>query len=679
MMSDTWRGSFVPVFLVGLVALVFRLADLGGFVTIDEAKFWLPRSDQFFRAVLAGDFAAIPLVGHPGVTTMWLGAAGNTLRRFLFEHRLLHHETYGLVLAFYRLPLALVHSAGVLLGYGLLRRMFSPALALLAALLWAADPFVLAYSRIIHVDGLMGTFATLSVLAACYFWNHGGGRVWLIVSGVCLGLAVLSKSPALALGPVVGGLALTAGLRRGIPFWRGLWPFLAWGLVGTATTVALWPVMWAEPTQAYHALRYGIESEGGQPHMWGNFFLGRAVDVPGPSFYPVVLALRTTPWTLAGLLFLPLALRWGGGKSAFEKEVSSGEHNAAIRDLAVLAAFVVLFVVVMSLFPKKHNRYLEPVFPALDILAASGLVWGVGWLARRVVRRFPSAVLTRATVGIVGLAAVLNAAWWHPYGVVAYNPVLGGARAGAQTFLAGWGEGFGQVAAWLNAQPDMTGVVVVTELRSVLHPYLREGAYAAPDEGGALPDRAGYVVVYLSHVQRHLSRPYSQFHGHAPPVHTVTLHGVEYAWVYQVPRPLPHMLEALFGPLIKLKGYAVDTSAIRSSGVLSLTLQWQPQAPIAKNYHLFVHVMGQEGERVGQIDIAAGREPAGTAGWQPGRYIRRVYPVAVPADIPSGSYFVSIGLYHPDNFARLPLHGPPQSGTPDDGPDALFLEPVHIE
>ncbi|HEX9441042.1 MAG TPA: glycosyl transferase, partial [Roseiflexaceae bacterium] len=139
---------------IGLAALLPRVLDLGVFLTGDEADFWLRRSDTFLRAIQSGDFAATAITTHPGVTTMWLGSAGIVLRRTLFESGILHDETFPTVLALTRLPVALTHIVGILLGYRLLRRLLPPATAFLAAFLWAADPFIIAYSRVLHVDAL---------------------------------------------------------------------------------------------------------------------------------------------------------------------------------------------------------------------------------------------------------------------------------------------------------------------------------------------------------------------------------------------------------------------------------------------------------------------------------------------------------------------------------------------
>ena len=68
---------------IGLAALLPRVLALGLFITDDEANFWLTRSDIFLKAIRTGDFPATAISAHPGVTTMWLGAAGIVLRRAL--------------------------------------------------------------------------------------------------------------------------------------------------------------------------------------------------------------------------------------------------------------------------------------------------------------------------------------------------------------------------------------------------------------------------------------------------------------------------------------------------------------------------------------------------------------------------------------------------------------------
>ena len=193
--------------------------------------------------------------------------------------------------------------------------------------------------------------------------------------------------------------------------------------------MALWPALWAGPLRAIEQVRVGVVAEGAEPHMQGNFFLGRADDSPGLLFYPPALALRLTPWTLLGLLLLPIAWRPKAIVSA-QQQTDREQADASRRSLVALAGFVILFVVAMSIFPKKFDRYLVPVFPVLDVLAAAGLLgvgywvlgigyWGLGvgkslrrkslvpsGVERAVVGRQSSVVM--GLVGVITIAALAN-------------------------------------------------------------------------------------------------------------------------------------------------------------------------------------------------------------------------------------------------------------------------------
>jgi len=679
-----WPWVLLSYLAVGLVALLPRVLDLGIFLSGDESEFWLRRSDIFLQALRAHDWPATAVSTHPGVTTMWLGSIGLLLRDALTGWGLLSNQTFPSFLTLMRLPTALAHGATVLIGYMLLRRMVAPSIALLAGLFWATDPFVLAFSRVLHVDALAGSFLTLSLLAACLYWHHDRRARWLIGSAVSAGLAILSKSPALALAPWVAMVALagvttddqslplsaakgptTDGQRLAAVVGRRssvVVPLAIWGAICAATLFALWPALWAAPLRAYNQMRIGVEAEGAQPHMLGNFFLGREDDAPGPLFYPVALALRLTPWAMLGLFLL--AAVWRRAKT-IER-----------RDLAALAGFALLFILAMTVFPKKFNRYLVPIFPSIDILAACGLVWAQQWLSdmlrqrggqlRALARGLPAALAG------VAMLAVLNASWWHPYEIVYFNQALGGAPAGANAFTTGWGEGLSEVAAWLNQQPDITGVLTVSTMVNGLQEYMRKGAQVIGRDG-PLPAKAGYVVVYVRQIQWNKPwPPFDQFYGPEVPLHVVRIHGVDYAWIYRVPPPVAQPLEAAFGPDLHLRGLE-PAAKIQRGQPLVYRLFWKTNNVPPRDYTLFAHLIGADGQRYAQSDL-----PYPTSGWGAQRYVASDLAIGLPADLPAGTYRLVIGLYDPQTGRRLPL----QSATPVDsaldGPDALVLAEVRI-
>jgi 4-amino-4-deoxy-L-arabinose transferase-like glycosyltransferase len=687
-----WTVPWVLVsyLAIGLAALLPRVLDLGRWLSGDEASFWLHRADTFLRAIRTGDFAATAITTHPGVTTMWLGSAGLVLHDALANWGLLHDFSFATFLAIVRLPTALTHVAGVLVGYALLRRMFAPALAALAALLWAADPFVIAFSRVLHVDALPATFMTISLLAACLFWHHERRRRWLIISAVAGGLAILSKSPSLVLLPAVGLVALLAAFgagQRPTTKDEGLWaeppatstawpkktptPFLSrlssfvsplaiWSAIATLTVFALWPALWVGPLQAYEQVRVGVEVEGASPHMLGNFFLGQEDDAPGLLFYPVALALRLTPWTLLGLLAPPFV--WRRAKQ-LER-----------RDLLALLCFVVIFMAAMSLFPKKFNRYLVPAFPAFDILAAFGLA-GIGdWLRRKSLSADLQSALKGVWLAGIALAAVLNAAYWHPYGIVAFNQLFGGAAAGPRAFAIGWGEGLSEAAGWLNQQPDITGVRVAATMTTGLQSYLRQGAQAIVPDSPELPPATGYVVVYARNVQWDQPwPPFDQFYGRETPEHVVRIHGIDYAWIYRAPPPVATVRAANFGPAIRLRGYTPAGSPERGKP-LAFALVWRALTAPASNLTLFAHLIGADGATYARADL-----PYPTGSWAAGQYQTTQLALPLPADLPAGRYQLVIGLYDPNGGPRLALDAGAPIDPTLDGPDALPLTEIELE
>lgn len=669
---------------VALIALLPRVLDLGGFVTIDEINAWLPRSERFLAALAAGDLGATAQSAHPGITTTWLGASGILLHRLLAAWGLIDPADFATRLAILQLPLALVNAAAVLAGYALLRRLLAAPIALLAAVLWACDPFVVGFSRLLHVDGLMASFSALSVLAACVYWLRSEGRRQhsgiLLLSGACAGLAVLSKSPAVVLVPTIAGIATWAAWRGAgapHPWRRALIDLLIWGAAAALTALLAWPALWADPARAIDRLTAGVTEEGGEPHQSGNFFLGQVVEAPGPAYYPVAIALRLTPWGLIGLALL----------AVFWRRIAPAQRPT----LAALAWFVLLLTLELSLFPKKFDRYLVPAFPGLAVLAAAGWWAAIGALHSRSLigggwrmagstdadRHPPFATgadpgaarpfyLLPFTFGLLAILAVGNVAWWHPYGLIAYNQLLGGAPRAAQAVRMGWGEGMRQVADWLNRQPDRAEVATASTTVATLRPYLAPGVGAElPPRSGDLPEQVGYVVIYLRSLQDgNLEPALARLVAERRPAHTVVLEGVPYAQIYQVP-PVPDLeLTASFGDSIALRGYDLRRS---DGNTLALTLFWRTEA-IPPNVSLFAHLIDETGRKAGQIDL-----PAVTAGWEGQRYYRTGISLPLPEGLPPGAYDLLIGFYQPDTFQRLPL-GAGQAADPAiDGPDALLL------
>ncbi len=652
---------------LALLTLLPRILDLGQFVTHDEAEFWIRRSELFVQALLAGQPGGTAISPHPGVTTMWLGGTGMLLREWLLQVGVLPTDSFALLLTSMRLPVALLHTAALLGAYALLQRMVWPPIAILAAVFWATDPFLVAYSRLLHVDALLTTGVLLSVLALARWLKPLHDPRWLVLAAAAAAFAVLSKSPGLILLPFTALTVLLMRWHERCPahFWlaHALREGLLWGGVFVGMLLLLYPALWAAPQRVIELFQQGVATEGLQPHQTGNFFLGQRTEVPGLLHYPVAIAMRLTPLTLIGVLLLPLVWR-----------------QAVVRParpaLVLITIFVLLFVLAMSLFAKQFNRYILPIFPLLDILAAVGIGGALAWASASLSQSAARLVQRAGVASLTALAAV-NLALWHPYSIAAFNQLLGGAPVGVRLLTAGWGEGYDQVAAWLNQQEDITGVLTVSRMITSLNPYLKPGAQAFFPTQGELRSNAGYLVVYLSEVQGGAPQPPAdRFYGHAPPVHVVRLHGVDYAWIYQVPPRTSSVQPARFGELLRLHGCNTepDTQPVAAGSRLTLTCFWQVQQPTGIDEWLFVHLVDAQGQRIAQLDL-----PYPTTAWQVGRYTPADIPLDIPATTAAGDYRVVVGWYNPATGARLPLREGPRADPALSGDDALLLATVRVQ
>jgi hypothetical protein len=203
---------------------------------------------------------------------------------------------------------------------------------------------------------------------------------------------------------------------------------------------------------------------------------------------------------------------------------------------------------------------------------------------------------------------------------------------------------------------------------------LRRGARAINPADGALPKKAGYVVVYGRQTQRdELFPPFDQFYGRAVPLYVVSIHGADYARIYQVPPTVAHARPADFGPTIHLRGFTSDLMARRGQR-LALELSWEPRATPPADYALFAHLIGPGGRRIAQADL-----PYPTSQWRPGRYVTTQLPLAIPAEAPPGTYRLVIGMYDPAGGQRLPLAADGPLDPALDGPDALPLTELELK
>ncbi len=705
------------------LALALRLPGLTVFITADESRSWYGRSIIFLDSLARGNWANtapggevgylenVSLSPAPGVTTMWLGAAGillEYLRQGMpvpltqFLPALPFDPLEPAMLFWLRLPGVLLAAAAAGLTYWWSRPLLGRAGALLAAGLLALDPFGLALSRVLGHDSPVSLLMWLSLLAFLRSTKNHSSFIFhpssfIFFSGALAGLACLSKYPALSLGLFVAVTMLivyvwqarspqSADPQNARPIWaqsgegrgtqsgamtnlqlpsiltRWLTDMLLWSAAAGLVFVLCWPAMWVHPLDTLNTIIGDALRASGGSHPKGSFFWGEPVPDPGALFYPLVVLLRTTPVVMVGLL---LAL-WGlirgqAGESTNERMSESANERmsesasqrvtlpAPRSPLIILIAFILFYGLLVTYGGKKQDRYLLPIFPALSMLATFGYLY---------VLRFTLYALRFAPLILLLLQAafVLPA---YPYYFSYYNPLAGGGRTAEQLIQVGWGEGLNEAAAYLNTLPQAESLKVVSWYSTTFEPYFKgRTIYKIDEEKISRSSKPGlaadYVVFYLNQTQRLLpSEGALQFFQSVSPVYTVTINGIDYAKIY------PSVgMQHVFSGEVRLVG---------QSELLGYNLTSEAGQPVTTAYpesvvllSLYWEWQGQaEGDKIGLSLVDGANKTRGwgnpietvaplpRSAWQDGMVVRDDFALVIFPDTPPGDYRLAVWLARP--------------------------------
>jgi hypothetical protein len=626
-----------------LIAWAPRLAAIDAYLTTDEGN-WMGRTGLFTRGTLTGDYLLTRQSGHPGVTTMLTALAGigpaNALylADYVRPDGLEKAPGYLDLLRQARRPFTVMTSLAVVVISLLVWRLFGAGPGLLAGVLLALEPFFLAHSGVVHLDGMLAAYMTVAYLSGLVYWGAGGGRGYLVLCGLATGLAFLTKTPSALLAVFIPLLALVATRTRGrlatVADWKRLLAEgLTWGVLAGAPAFLLWSSLRADFKGTLEYMVWYTQTVGGGEHE--NFWRGQPVLEPGPLYYVDAFRFRVSPVTLLGLVLLAVGLLPVGPRRVPRRWVGP---------LLAIGAFVALFTAMMMLLPKKFDRYLMPTFPSWEILAAVGF-----WLALwRFGPRWSGRALPLALLA-VGLAQFWGALQVFPYYMAYYNPLFGGGRVAAKHVVVGWGEGLDLVTRYLNTKPDAERLTLAGFYPRVL---------MAQFKGGVLPDKqfdpaeADYIVLYVNAVQRDLANTLRTAVRGRRAEQIVTINGIEYARLFRVPPPpgrSPAGTE--FGPLRLDRAFLrseerryMKSDNLHAGDTLYLTLRWTLLRPVDSVYHATFALLDRQGRTVAQTTGQVGGPDESTLTVQPGAFVTELHTLPLAADLPPGEYTLAVGV-----------------------------------
>lgn len=640
---------FLLALLLFVMALLPRLAALGQYITPDELN-WVHRSVLFHQALAQGQWRETLTTGHPGVSTTWLGALGIQVQLWLrpsdmAAYKWITHLAWlapentaafpklAIFLSAGRIAVAVVNSLGLVFIFWLAQRLVGFGLAAGTVFLLVLDPFVAGLSGLLHVDGLMTTFTTISLLALAAVLADEKKGDWRLtaVSGAAAGAAILTKSAALILLPFV---ALTFGV--GLIVWRGRWQKLVklgaiWFLAALGIQFLLLPALWSSPIDVYDTIIGTIfhETEEVLPHT---FFLGFYRQAHGPEFYPVALLYRLNPLVFVGLL---LGVWFG-----VRRKWATGWGQRPYLWLAI--SWPIFFILVLSLATKKYDRYLLPALPMLFLLGMLG--WGLLLRERPFWKR-------KLTVGgtIVMLVYLGTAV---PYLLNAYNPIPAWLAPTKTVLPIGWGEAVSASAKWLAEQPDAVDKTAVAGIAPAFAPFFPGKTIVRDGDNWR---EADYVVETLAGYQANGFRiiPGSELRL----LQTIRYDGLEQAWIYANDNPIgPEIVweeqGVRFGEQIRVlaAGTAVQDDRLDVFG------QWQLVQPTSGRFNVQIRLLDEVGQLWSQMELPLLNEVYFyPENWRLEEQPVWRYELALPPGLPPATYRVELSLFAAGNEAQLPV------------------------
>jgi len=359
------RSQLVSLVLTAIVAvaMTFRVSSLAAYGLSDDEVAKVRATEAYSH----GDFTVN--AEHPMLMKLVIWASLSATNRWNGAVQAKYEVP---IEAAVRLPNAVIGAATVLVVYGVTHAYFGTPAALVAALLVALDPGIIAINRHAKED----TFVVFFFLLAVWLYERGkqagvrdtvAAQPWYLVSAAAFGLMLASKYlPHLYGLYALFNVATLRDAGPNSPIKRRF--FATMGVTFAIANFALFlPGTWL------HILRYlrgdSLPHHGGPyaHHLWVTDVLVSSLGMP-ITFYVMFLLTR-----------VPLVTLVGAGIGAI-----AGWRHRRERGYVFLRVMLLFNLLGYSLMAAKFLRYILPILVVFNMLAAVGLVAFVTWLVARV-------------------------------------------------------------------------------------------------------------------------------------------------------------------------------------------------------------------------------------------------------------------------------------------------------
>ncbi|HXF63495.1 MAG TPA: hypothetical protein VNK95_17835, partial [Caldilineaceae bacterium] len=274
-----------------------------------------------------------------------------------------------------------------------------------------------------------------------------------------------------------------------------------------------------------------------------------------------------------------------------------------------------------------------------------------------------------ALAGLVGVQAAL-ALPHFPYYFTYFNPLMGGSARAPEVMMIGLGEGLDEAARYLNAKPNAAELAVASWYRGGSFNYLFAGQDLDIEEFY----RADYAVLYAHQWQRRVpnDRLLDYFRG-LTPEHIVTLHGIDYAWVYNLAEAPPPDYFTDWAGAIRLVEVERPAAAVAPGETAVVRLRLYVLDHIDRNLSVVVRLVDSAGREIARSE----GWPFGsaTSTWQAGEVYVDGHELTLPPGTPPGYLRVEAGFHDAESTLMLT---PTTAGTQAPLPEFVTVDYVAV-
>lgn len=416
-----------------LVFVLVHLPSLGNDSFNTDVWKWKARSYDFGSGIFSLNFEKTIQKYHPGVTLMWLGTVSIKFFNVYLDISKISPDSISSLFGLHFVQkLLVVLATAISIGFAFypLRVLFGKKYALISFFLLTLEPFYMALTREFHLEGLMSTFMLVSII--WYFYNFvEPSKKKLFLAAFFAGLAFLTKTSSLYLIPFFG---LTTFLyyfiyHKQIFVKKFIFTYFIFLLTSIFVVFLMWPALWTNTLEALQAIQRGIVTIGvDREHE--QYYFGKLVFDPGPFYYLVVYALRSS-----AILFIGIILAF-----IFAQKYTNEKNKLFIRYLLIFTFFYFIELTIPS---KKLDRYILPAFTSLILICSFFYEKVYDYLQQTKLPKF-------APYTILLFLPVFTCLRIHPDYFSFYNPLFGGLKTGIRVLEPKWLIGTPQIISYFK-------------------------------------------------------------------------------------------------------------------------------------------------------------------------------------------------------------------------------------